>query len=258
LVARGLACTRISIEASTESGEQLARSWRHGGISTAGFSASAVADRTRWQLDGWLSGTIRSHDGRPSGGLVLLRLAPDEVVPDHGRQLSLWGSDFSGVGDIERVERSLARVQGMLGPDAVVTAVIGGGRELGERIRLVPWGEPRDAVPSDSCPWPGRLPSPSPATVLPVARPASVTGPSGAPVEVDDRLAVSEPPSLLRIETGSPVAIVGWAGPWPIDTRWWEPSAHRRLARFQFTTDDGAGWLAGYADGRWAVEAIYD
>ena len=37
LAARGLACIRISIEACTENGEQLSRSWRHGSISTTGF-----------------------------------------------------------------------------------------------------------------------------------------------------------------------------------------------------------------------------
>jgi len=261
LAARGLACIRISIEARTESGEQLARSWRHGGISTAGFSASAIADRTRWQLDGWLSGTIRSHDGRPTGGMVFLRLLPDEVVPDAGRQLSLWGSDFAGVGavgDSEQIERALARVQGMLGPDAVVTAVVGGGRELTEQVRLVPWGEPREVLPGDSCPWPGRLPSPSPATVLAAPRAALVTDADGSVVEVDGRLAVSAPPGFLRIESRPPVEIVGWAGPWPLEVRWWDHATARRRARFQFTTADGAGWLVSFEAGNWLVEACYD
>jgi protein ImuB len=249
---------RISIEARTGSGAQLARSWRHGGISTSGFSASAIADRTRWQLDGWLSGTIRSHDGRPTGGMVFLRLIPDDVLPDNGRQLSLWGSDFRATDDTESIERALARVQGMLGPEAVVTAVVGGGRDLVEQVRLVPWGEPREALPSDSCPWPGRLPSPSPATVLAAARPASVTSRDGARVEVDDRLVVTAPPAWLTIERRSPIEVIGWAGPWPLDARWWDPASGRRRARFQMTTADGAGWLLSFEAGRWSVEACYD
>jgi protein ImuB len=258
LVSRGLACIRVSIEARTESGEQLTRSWRHGGVSTVGFSSSAIADRTRWQLDGWLSGGIRSHHGRPTGGVVFLRLVPDEVVPDAGRQLSLWGSDFSGIGDIEQVERALARVQGLLGPDAVVTAVVGGGRELGEQVRLVPWGEPREALPGDSCPWPGRLPSPSPATVLATPRVAAVTAADGALVEVDDRSVVSAAPGFLRVESRAPVEIVGWAGPWPLEVRWWDDAAARKRARFQVTTADGAGWLVAFEAGGWLVEACYD
>jgi len=265
LEARGLACIRISIEARTSNGEQLARSWRHGGVSTAGFSALAIADRTRWQLDGWLSGTIRSDDGQPTGGMVFLRLVPDEVVADAGRQLSLWdsttgwGSDFSARGaDVEQIERALARVQGLLGPEAVVTAVVGGGRELAEQVRLVPWGEPREMLPGDTCPWPGQLPSPSPATVLPEARSVTVTAVDGSPVEVSDRLAVSAPLHWLRIEQRAPIEIVGWAGPWPLDTHWWDRVAARRRARFQLTTVDGAGWLVTFDSGRWLIEAVYD
>jgi protein ImuB len=140
----------------------------------------------------------------------------------------------------------------------VVTAVVGGGREPTEQVRLVPWGEPREVLPGDSCPWPGRLPSPSPATVLAAPRAATVTAADGSAVEVDARLAVSAPPSWLRLESRSPVEIVGWAGPWPLEVRWWDRAAARRRARFQFTTADGAGWLVSFEAGKWLVEACYD
>ena len=55
LARRGLACTRVAIEAQTENGEQLTRLWRHEGVLTP----AAIADRVRWQLDGWLNGTAR-------------------------------------------------------------------------------------------------------------------------------------------------------------------------------------------------------
>src|SRR5205085_1064867 len=71
----------------------------------------------------------------------LLRLAADEVAPDDGRQLGFWGGE--AVAD-ERAGRALARLQGMLGPEAVVTAVVGGGRSPAEQVRLVPWGDPRE------------------------------------------------------------------------------------------------------------------
>jgi protein ImuB len=171
----------------------------------------------------------------------------------------LWGGDCAGHGpDLEQVERALARVQGMLGPDAVVTAVVGGGRELAEQVRLVPWGEPRETLPGDSCPWPGRLPSPSPATVLTAPRSATVTAADDSPVEVTGRLAVNAPLKWLRVEQRPPVEIVGWAGPWPLDVRWWDRLAARRRARFQITTADGAGWLVAFDSGRWLVEAVYD
>ena len=67
-------------------------------------------------------------------------------------QLGLWG----GMGEAdERAGRVLARVQGMLGPDRVLTAVLGGGRDPGDQVRLVPWGDER--VPATARPSrPGR------------------------------------------------------------------------------------------------------
>ena len=73
-----------------------------------------------------------------TSGITLLRLVPDDVVPAVGRQLGFWGGD-PAAGD--RAGRALARVQGMLGVDAVVTAVPVGGRTPAERVQWVPWGE---------------------------------------------------------------------------------------------------------------------
>ncbi|MGH9065343.1 MAG: DNA polymerase Y family protein, partial [Acidimicrobiales bacterium] len=151
LAGAGLACTAVTITAETEHGETLARRWRHEGALTA----AALAERARWQLDGWLAGGVpagagvgrgggvQAGAGRPSGGLILLRLTPEEVRPDLGRQPGFWG----GVGDHDaRAARAFARVQGLLGPDAVATAVLAGGRGPGEQVRLVPWGEPLDPL----------------------------------------------------------------------------------------------------------------
>src|SRR5688500_10007692 len=107
LAQRGLACTRILIEAETEHGEELSRLWRPDGALTAG----AIAERVRWQLDGWLNAP--TWGDRPTSGIAKVRLTPDEVRPDTGRQLGFWGG--STLND-ERAARALARVQGMLGP----------------------------------------------------------------------------------------------------------------------------------------------
>ena len=57
------------------------------------------------------------------------------VVPDAVHADGLWG------GTDERVERGIARVQGMLGHEAVVRPVLQGGRAPRDRQALVPWGE---------------------------------------------------------------------------------------------------------------------
>ncbi|MDQ4068633.1 MAG: DNA polymerase Y family protein, partial [Actinomycetota bacterium] len=236
LASQGLTATRVLVEAEWEHGEHLGRRWRLDGRSVAaGSLAGALAERVRWQLDGWMAGA--SVADRPSGGLTLLRLVPEEVRPDDGRQLGFWGGDRAAA---ERVARALARVQGMLGPEAVVVAVRAGGRSPGEQVRLVPWGEGAMAASDADLPWPGRIPPPSPATVHAVPLTVEV---------VDGRMAVA----------GGPWApVVAWAGPWPVDERWWDDATHRRRARWQVVTADGTAHLLSQQGGRWEVEATYD
>jgi protein ImuB len=251
-----LACTRIRIDASTN-GESLVRLWRHDG----GLSASQVADRVRWQLDGWLA------TGETTAGISLLRLTPDEVKPNTGRQRGFWGSETEAD---DRAARAFARVQGMLGrQDAVCTAVLSGGREFCDQIALVPWGDPRQparpGAPGTSKvkvsgwhraelpQWPGRIPGPAPATVHPSPPPASVLDASGRPATVNGRGLVTAPPARVNGR-----AVVAWAGPWPLEERWWDAVTRRRRARFQVLLDNGGAHLLMLDEGRWHVEATYD
>ena len=272
LSSRGLACTRVLIEAETEHGERLARLWRHDGALTA----AAMAERVRWQLDGWLAGTAGGPvdadadvDLDVTGGLTLLRLVPDEVKADSGRALGFWG----GVADAdERAARALARVQGMLGPDAVATGVLSGGRNPDEQVHLVRWGDPREpsrpglpgAAPVradgrvEVPPWPGRLPPPAPATVHRPPLAAELVDARGERVTVSGRGMVTSEPDRLRIDAGPWVDVVAWAGPWPVDERWWDPVSHRRRARFQVALRTGVAYLVTLEGGRWWVEATYD
>ncbi|MGO9877476.1 MAG: DNA polymerase Y family protein, partial [Acidimicrobiia bacterium] len=125
LAERGLACTRVVIEAETEHGERLARCWRHDRVLTP----AALAERVRWQLDGWLAqaANLNEHNHEDldstTGGLTRLRLVPDEVVPVDGCQLGFWGGD-QAAGD--RADRALTRVQGLIGSEGVATAVVQG------------------------------------------------------------------------------------------------------------------------------------
>jgi protein ImuB len=251
LTRRGLACTRLAIEAQTEHGEQLTRLWRHEGVLTP----AAIADRVRWQLDGWLTRAATGQAERPTAGIMLLRLVPDEVIRHSGLQLGLWG----GLGDAgERAGRAMARVQGMLGGDAVLTAVLGGGRGPEEQVRLVPWGDERvPARPADQ-PWPGRVPAPAPATVLPDPVPVEVLAADGSPVGVSGRYAVTGAPARFAMPGRPAAPLRAWAGPWPVDERWWDPATATRRARFQLLTTDGTALLVSLAAGRWWAEAVYE
>jgi protein ImuB len=251
LAARALSCTRVLIEAETEHGEALARLWRHDGALTAG----AIAERVRWQLDGWIS------SGATTSGLTLIRLVPDEVIPASGRQLGFWGG--SAEAD-DRAGRALARVQGMLGVDQVVTPVLTGGRGPADRIRLVPWGDAREddaeaitlgnrkSLPrQNDGPWPGQVPAPAPGVVHPEPLPVDVVDAADRTVVVTGRGLLTAEPARVNDEV-----VTGWAGPWPVDERWWDPAAHRRRARLQVVTEAGA-YLIAVEGGCWFIEAEY-
>jgi protein ImuB len=251
LGAHGLACTCLELQALSENGEETVRRWRHAGV----LSSLDVLDRIRWQLEGWLS-----RAGRPTGGVSRLRLVPIEAVPTGAHQQALWGG--SGEED-ERAHRALARVQTLLGHGSVLAPVLDGGRDPGQRTRLVPWGDEPDAVRSPEQPWPGQLPAPAPSVLLDPPRPAQVLDDAGRPVRVTPRGAVPHPPARFSYGTGQLVAIASWAGPWPVDERWWSAESARHVVRCQLVDVRGRAYLVSAtmttdAPPRWQVEAIYD
>lgn len=245
---RGLACGRLRIEAETEHGEVLTRLWR--GDDQLG--PDAMVERLRWQLDGWLSGT--TTETIPTAGIIRLALVADEVVPVGDRQFGLWG----GASDVDhRARRGLDRVQGMLGSEAVFTAVLNGGRSPADRVTLVPWGEPRPSQ-SPTLPWPGHHPLPAPALVHLALVRAEVTDVEGRAVVVSARGKPSGAPGQISMDGGPWRAVVDWAGPWTADERWWDPPSRRRQARFQVITEDHTAYLCLVEIGRWRIEATYD
>jgi protein ImuB len=255
LGALGLACTQVVVEAETEHGERLSRCWRHEGTLTP----AALVTRLRWQLEGWLTGPRHDADGDTTGGLTLVRIAPDRVVPAVGRQLGFWGGD-AAAGD--RAERVLARLQGMLGPDAVVTAMPCGGRIPSERVRWVPWGEARDQDSGPEQPgWPGAIPGPAPARVYEPPLVASLLDTHGAPVTVSGRGEASAAPARLVADPVGDAPVIAWAGPWPQDVRWWDRVCRRRRALWQIvarTERVEIACLVVMEGGRSGIEAVYD
>jgi protein ImuB len=260
LVARldrlGLACTRLRIEARTDQGETLSRVWRYDPVAPPPRSsgsdpvprsappaaardpggpparmAAVMAERVRWQLDGWLTG----RTGRPPGALTHLVLAPDEVVPDRGRQLGFWGEETETT---QRAARALARIQGLLGPEAVHTPSLRGGRDPADRVTLTPTpdppGSPRpislSSIPPPSGPRlsaPGAGDPPAPDPPAPAATGTPVPGASGLPRRGWASAQVPDVPGLPRrtgpagslpLGPGAPglgPAAGPRAGPWP-------------------------------------------
>ncbi|MBO0828914.1 MAG: DNA polymerase Y family protein [Streptosporangiales bacterium] len=246
----GAVCVRVRVEVTTEDGRGWSRLWRHDGL----LSATAVAERVRWQLDAWRATSPAAGEAL-TGGLVSLRLGPDQLVHDRDRQLSLWGE----FGTDERVDRAATRIATMLGHGGVTRPLLGGGRGPGEQVTRVPWGDAvASRLPAEGS-WPGRLPAPAPAVVFRQPLPARLVDAAGEPVAVTGRGAVSAAPDLLAVrpDGGGPVRVTGWTGPWPAEEFWWDPARRVRFARFQVTTEDDRAWLLLLRDERWWAEARY-
>lgn len=248
LLEQRLVCTALRVELIGTEGEASERVWLH----PRSFTAAEVVDRVRWQL----GGATRSSSGETPelrSPVVRVRIAPDAVDPVGAHERGLWGT-----GPDEGVHSGFSRVQGMLGHEGVLTPVPTGGRTPADRQTLVPWGD-RPVVARDRArPWPGALPPPAPATVYELPRQIAVEDARGRPVAVDERGTVSAPPAVIVSPTGARRDLTAWAGPWPLEERWWDAAAARRAQRFQVVDAGGEAWLLVLDERGWWAHGRYD
>ncbi|MFV0451765.1 MAG: DNA polymerase Y family protein [Propioniciclava sp.] len=273
LTAGQMVCTSLWLEIQDDSGHVSERQWRH----PRWFQAADVIDRVRWQL---------TAEGARAP-ISAVRMLAEETAAAGRFTETLWGA-----GSDDRIERAVAKLQSSLGRESVVSLVLSGGRGPADRQTRIVWGDPiTPARPADR-PWPGQLPPPAPATVYTPPLPADVLGPTGRSVQIDDRGRLSAEPTTFRPGprgrqpgTSHPVQpestdggrrerhpagamarrgenrwsrVQAWAGPWPADERWWDPTQAQRVARCQLVAADGSAWLVAVTDATWHIEARYD
>jgi protein ImuB len=281
LAAAGVTCAGVRIELATESGGQSARSWRNGDALGSALSAQALAQRVRWQLDGWRTRVARSarsaetsasesEPGEASAArsaeprssvaelapdpVVSLRLVPGPLVVDSGGQQALWGRETVP----DRVGRAAERVQAMLGHDGVALLHQVGGRDPAARIGRAAWGEPLvpEHAADPDAPWPGAVPDPAPALVPEDRHPVLLLDARGVHVEVSGRSRLSARPVVLVLGAAR-LEVASWAGPWPYHEHPWRPADSRRVARLQLSTADGRAFLLALEHGSWRIEGVY-
>ncbi len=255
LADRGLTCTVLRIDATTATSDVLSRAWRADTI----FGFADIAARLRWQLEAWLT----APRGRPTSGIVTMSLIAEHVAPADSLQLGLWGSTGS---TRSRARHSADQVQDLLGIAAVTTAVSAGGRLPHNQAQHAPW---RDQAPADhnlALPWPDHIAAP--ITTLPSPDPVRLYDRRARPVYVTARQLMSAPPVQL-VQCGYSLGIVtGWAGPWPFQEHWWDPSPNKRIsgAWLQLTvattkTSNStieSGLLLFYRNSSWWLVGSYD
>ncbi|HEX4981643.1 MAG TPA: DNA polymerase Y family protein [Ilumatobacteraceae bacterium] len=249
LAGGGRVCTRVIVIAETEHGERSERAWYR----AVGLSSSAIVERVRWQLEGWIA-----QPGALTGGVTLLRLVPDQVRGDDGDQLGLWGGRSQADHD---AMRAVTRLTGLFGEQAVCVPAWRGGRLPAERYQWVSAAaadleDPSGRLSPGDGPWPGGSPRPSPSVVFTEPLDVEVVDEQGGAIRVSGRGEVSASPAALVVR-GAARPLRAWAGPWLIDQRWWEPRRHRRVAQFQVVTDDGEAYLVAAEQQQWWILAAY-
>ena len=111
-------------------------------------------------------------------------------------------------------------------------------------------------------PWPGQLPEPSPTVLL--DDPVELFDAEGNAVRVTSRGLFSADPFRLDAP-GRKGRLSWWAGPWPVDERWWDPTLKRgRTARVQVLLGSDRAQapvealLLCYRQRRWYLEGVYE
>jgi protein ImuB len=226
LVAHGLSVVRLHVSLESDHGERSERMWYR----ADGWSAGAIVESVRWQLDAWVQ-----HDA-PTSGVVGVRLSPEQMVVDVGRQASLWGGERDGD---RHAQRAIRRVVDMHGAESVTIPTWRGGRDPArwfEFVRSDAVDLERRVVREVAMPvtWRGSLPSPAPSLVFDAAPDAhiDVHGTDGRSVGVTSRHTMSDEPAVVRMGSAT-YDVLAWAGPWPVEERWWDAQRARRAVRLQ-------------------------
>ena len=91
-----------------------------------------------------------------------------------------------------------------------------------------------------------------------LAIPIEVLSADGGSVRVNRRGMIDAPPVSLRLSGAAGCELItGWAGPWPLEERWWDATRSRRSARFQLLTESGSLLLACLERQQWWLLGDY-
>jgi len=247
LATHAVSCVSLHVSLQSEHGEQSDRVW----YEPDGLGTAAITERVRWQMEGWVKSRVLTS------GVVSIRLAPVGLRALGGRQMGLWGEP--GTRD-EMAAKAAQRMASLLGAEAVRVAEWRGGRDPAEAfvrtcVTLVDLAG-RTVTPGR--PFEGALPSPAPALVYQEPLGVEVLDDGGRSVVVSGRHEMSGEPRYVVIN-GAKLIVASWAGPWPVEERWWDPQRHRRAVRMHVVVGEEppVALVLTLEQGSWCATARY-
>ena len=249
---RGAICVRLILKFESETGAHSERLWYR----PQGLTARAITESAKWQIESW---QIKS-------ALVRVQLIADEVRTDTAKQLKLWG----GVTQVdETANHAIGRLTELLGSTAVQLVKWQGGRDLQDNFQLVSSshfqpGQNELNASTVKPKWRGSLPTPSPSVVYSELLLVQIVDKDKNLLRVSARHELSAEPAQIIISQQS-YKIVSWAGPWPIEEKWWDTARSRRLVRLQVVIEklmpdesrQVQALLVALEHGEWSIAAIY-
>ena len=257
---QGAVCVRVIIKFESESGDRLERLWYR----PQGLTATTILESAKWQIESWLvNESIHIQ-------ITQVQLIADEVRTDIARQLKLWG----GVTQTdETATQAINRLTELLGSSSVQRVKWQGGRDLQDNYQLVAASQIQASnlapeilmsATTQQSKWRGSLPTPSPSVVYSDLVVVQVTDKDKNLLRVSARHELSAEPAYLLINKTC-CKIISWAGPWPVEEKWWDITRSRRLVRLQVVVEkilpDGSSQiqalLVALEHGEWSIAAIY-
>lgn len=258
-----LVCSELEIETYLSSGETCTRIWR---VESSAFE-QVVASRVLLQCDEWISQKGRENievsyadahiysESFPRG-ITKVIVHALHVVGSHRRQISLFGADPSRDEDALRV---VERVKGLVGGTSVVELVPIGGRMPGESVVFREFSHTLDDLTSSgfrsnlfvdadesdlSCAlhWPGAVIGKAPMCEYSPPVSARLLDSQNYPIRIHATGLANADPAFIECGALTPgrQEITNFAGPWPLEDRWWDSDKRRRVCRFQITCESGA------------------
>jgi protein ImuB len=167
----------------------------------------------------------------------------------------------------EWASRAIERLTAMLGAESVRVPEWRGGRDPAEVFAFTSAAVvdvERRALShvTTEAQWNGALPTPSPSVVYDDPLPVLVCDADGEDVTVSGRHELSAEPTVVVLQQHR-YNVLSWAGPWPVEERWWDTSRQRRMVRMQLVVSRNDTAITTRAlvvvreHGQWWVVARY-
>lgn len=255
----GMECLRMRICCETEDGSVNDRIW----YNSDGFDAVSVHERLQWQITHWIN-NVQESDNTVSC-IAKVSLEALNCRTFQAQQDTLWGGRSETT---EQVVRSLSRVAAI--DDAILITVPQwrGGRDVGtfiartwETVDLFDDNQSMQRVQKKH--WNGAMPAPRPIRLCETPQHVEVFDALLNPVVVTARHELSHMPATVIDQHGHRWDVLTWAGPWPIEERWWDSQRRKRHARVQVlvqkhgSVDQGQVWLLSTQSRQWYIVGLY-